>query len=50
MLNPDDAIQKLQDISDAATALESAAKPKLFDPADAIHKSTLAAQTCLTGL
>ena len=42
---PSDAIDKLQDISDAATALANAAKPKLED-ATAINGAVTAAIGC----
>ena len=44
-----DAIDKLEDISNTATALADAAKPKL-ESADGINAAVLAAQGCLTGL
>lgn len=42
-----DAVDKLTDISDAASALAGAAKPKLVS-ADAINASVLSAVNCLT--
>lgn len=44
-----DAMQKLQDISDAATALAGAAKPKL-DDATGINNAVTVATACMTGL
>lgn len=44
-----DAIDKLTDITDTATALATAAKPKLVD-ATAINTSTAAAMACVGGL
>ena len=41
-----DAIDKLQDISDTATALAGAAKPKLTD-ATAINNAVIVATTCV---
>jgi hypothetical protein len=41
-----DAIDKLQDISDTATALAGAAKPKLTD-ATAINNAVIAATACV---
>jgi len=43
-----DAIDKLDDISSAATALANAAKPKL-DSADGINAAVLTAVACLAG-
>ena len=46
----DDANAKLEDLSSTATALESAAKPKLIEPAGAtktIQGTVLAAQACI---
>lgn len=45
----DDAIGKLEDISNTATALASAAKPKLASAAD-INTAVDAAQACMLGL
>ena len=45
----DDAIGKLQEVSDKADVLASAAKPKLIG-ADAIMSAAYAAQGCLLGL
>ncbi len=44
-----DAIQKLGDISDTATALATAAKPKL-DDATGINNAVIVATRCMTGL
>ncbi|MGE5337732.1 MAG: hypothetical protein ACM3PU_07880 [Gemmatimonadota bacterium] len=44
-----DAMQKLQDISDTATALAGAAKPKL-DDATGINNAVTVATACMTGL
>jgi conjugal transfer/entry exclusion protein len=44
-----DAIQKLADISDTATALANAAKPKL-DDASGINRAVINATQCMTGL
>lgn len=44
-----DAIDKLQDISDTATALAGAPKPKLQD-ATAINNAVINAMTCVAGL
>jgi hypothetical protein len=44
-----DAIQKLGDISDTATALANAVKPKL-DDATGINNAVIGATRCMTGL